>query len=235
MSKRIWIALIVVPLIVAAYFWYRGWPFGSQRTPAVVNFLQHPDAHPDWRVTARTRCGAAPFLIPSSGMIGYIWDDSFRPGHRHQGIDLFGGTAPGETPVYAVYDGYLTRLPNWKSAVIMRIPSDPLNPSRQIWVYYAHMADPDGNSFISADFPPGTYEQFVPAGTLLGYQGNYSGNPLKPTGVHLHLSIVRDDGAGHFLNETDIGNTLDPSPYFGLALNARNNPDQIPTCSQERP
>jgi hypothetical protein len=49
-------------------------------------------------------------------------------------------------------------------------------------------------------------------------------------GVHLHCSVVRDDGAGHFTNELDISNTYDPSPYLGLALNANENPGQIPVC-----
>jgi len=171
--------------------------------------------------------------MPTRGMIGFIWDDFFRPGHRHQGIDIFAGKPVGETPVYAAYDGYLTRLSDWKSSLIIRIPSDPLQPDRQIWAYYTHMADPDGNSLILSDFPPGTEEEFVPAGTLLGYQGNYSGTPGDPTGIHLHFSIVKDDGEGMFLNELDIGNTLDPSPYFGLALNAHENPAEIPLCQQD--
>jgi len=39
--------------------------------------------------------------------------------------------------------------------------------------------------------------------------------------VHLHLSIVKDDGTGHYMNETILANTLDPSPYFGMDLNAK--------------
>jgi hypothetical protein len=92
------------------------------------------------------------------------------------------------------------------------------------------MAGPQGDSYISAEFPPGSYEIFVQAGTLLGYQGNYSGTPGNPVGVHLHFSIVKDDGRGNFLNELEIGNTLDPSPYLGLPLNAATNLDQIPVC-----
>jgi murein DD-endopeptidase MepM/ murein hydrolase activator NlpD len=92
------------------------------------------------------------------------------------------------------------------------------------------MADSSGNSFISSAFPPGTSEVYVEAGTLLGYQGNYSGDPGNPTGVHLHISIVKDDGFGNFMNELDISNTYDPSPYLGLPLNANVNPDTIPVC-----
>jgi len=42
---------------------------------------------------------------------------------------------------------------------------------------------------------------------------------------------VRDDGTGNYLNELDFENTLDPSPYFRLPLNARTNKDSIPRCS----
>jgi murein DD-endopeptidase MepM/ murein hydrolase activator NlpD len=132
--------------------------------------------------------------------------------------------------VYAAYDGYLTRLDSWKSSLIIRIPDDPLQPGRQIWTYYTHMADENGNSYISAEFPAGTKEVFVKAGTLLGYQGNYSGTPNHPVGVHLHFSVVKDNGKGNFLNELDKSNTLDPSPYFGLPLNSQTNTDTVPVC-----
>ena len=59
------------------------------------------------------------------------------------------------------------------------------------------------------------------AGTFLGYQGNFSGTPGNPTGVHLHFSIVMDDGEGGFLNELKIRNTLDPSPYFNPGFEQR--------------
>ena len=115
--------------------------------------------------------------------------------------------------------------------MIIRVPDDPLRPGRQIWVYYTHMAGPDGASYIATDFPPGTSEVYVEAGTLLGYQGNYSGTPNNPVGVHLHFSIVKDDGQGVYLNELEIGNTLDPSPYLGLSLNASKNLDQVAVCA----
>ena len=180
---------------------------------------------------ASTRCGTAPFIFPTDGLVGFIWDDSFRPGHRHQGIDIFAGTDVGITPVIAAYPGYLTRQPDWKSTIIMRVPDDPLQSGRQIWVYYTHMADAQGNSFISQQFPAGTSEIYVEAGTFLGYQGNYSGDPNNPVGVHLHVSVLKDNGFGKFTNELEIENTYDPSPYFGLPLNARENTDTIPVCN----
>ena len=217
-------SLAVVAALVIGYFFFLDPARARNRTLAVVQFIRNPQDHTDWVIPAKTRCADAPFIFPTDGMVGYLWNDTFKAGHRHQGLDIFSGTEAGVTPVYAVYDGYLTRLPDWKSAVIIRIPSDPLHPGTQIWTYYAHMANPDGSSLISSAFPAGASEEFVKAGTFLGLMGNYSGDPNSPTGVHLHFSIVKDDGAGSFTNETNIANTYDPSPYFGLSLNASDDP-----------
>ena len=197
----------------------------------VIEYIRDPSTRPNLLMTTGAVCDDAPFIFPTDGLIGFIWDDSFRPGHRHSGLDIFAGTSVGITPIVAAYPGYLTREADWKSTVIIRVPQDPIDPSRQIWVYYTHMADANGNSYISPEFPQGTQEVFVEAGTFLGYQGNFSGDPLNPVGVHLHISIVEDDGFGNYKNELDIENTYDPSPYFGLPLNANKNPDTIPFCN----
>jgi peptidoglycan LD-endopeptidase LytH len=215
---------------LAGYWLFLSRPGAANRTRRVLAWLRAASDHPDWAVRAGQRCGQAPFLIPTDGFIGYLWDDSFRIGHRHQGIDIFGGGPVDTTPVVAAYSGYLSRQPDWKSTVIIRVPDDPLHSGRQIWTYYTHMADEQGVSLISDQFPPGVSEVWVDAGTLLGYQGDYSGDPNNPVGVHLHFSIVRDDGTGKYLNELKINNTLDPSPYLGLNLNARQSKTEIPLC-----
>lgn len=234
MSKNLIIFIIVIIVLVfagmGAYYLMRHY-FNPGRWLQISAWIRDPQAHPEWTVQAGTRCADAPFLIPTDGLIGYLWNDSFRLGHHHQGIDIFSGTPAGQTAVVAAYDGYLTRLPDWKSSLIIRIPRDPLQPDRQIWTYYTHLADGDGNPLIAENFPPGTQEVFVKAGTFLGYQGDYSGNPDNPVGVHLHFSIVRDDGSGNFLNELKIENTLDPSPYFLLNLNSQDFSGEFPTCN----
>ena len=227
---RVTLSIAFIFTIVGGYFFYRWFQRGNGRSPQFLAWYYDPAGHPEWEISPGERCGDSPFSMPTSGFVQYLWDESFRPGHRHQGIDIFGGADPGVTPVYAVYDGYLTRLPDWVSTIIIRVPSDPLQPSRQIWTYYTHMASGDGDSYIAPEFPPGTSEVFVKGGTFLGYQGNYSGDATNPTGVHLHFSIVKDDGQGLFLNEAKIRNTLDPSPYFGLPLNGKENPDIVPVC-----
>jgi hypothetical protein len=171
--------------------------------------------------TPRERCGDAPFVLPSEGLVGLLWADPAAPYNvlrRHSGIDIFGDGAPGTVPVVAAYEGYLTRLQDWKSTVIIR-HDDPLHPGDTIWTYYTHMASRDGDkSYIDAAFPPGTTEQWVAQGALLGYQGDYSGSAI-PVGLHVHFSIVQSDSGGSFKNESRVANTLDPSPYFGLPLN----------------
>jgi len=233
MSKRFVVfSAFVVALLVGGYYLYRTYRPSSARLLSFRAWMQDPASHPEWNTQAGSRCGNAPFIFPTNGLVGFLWDDSFRPGHRHQGVDIFGGEGVGVTPVIAAYPGYLTRLSDWKSSVIVRIPEDPLQPGRQIWTYYTHMADQSGLSYISEDFPPGTTEHWIEAGTFLGYQGNYSGDPNNPTGVHLHFSIVRDDGLGNFRNELEIGNTLDPSPYLGMRVNSNQNPDTVPVCEK---
>jgi hypothetical protein len=234
MSRQATIVSILVVGLLAGLgiYLYRTFRPAAARSFEVRNWITKGAYPPGAVIHAGERCGDAPFIYPTDGLIGYLWGDSFRPGQKHQGLDIFGGGNVDVTPVVAAYDGYLTRLPDWKSSVILRIPHDPLEPGRQIWLYYTHMADQGGHSFIAPDFPPDTAEVFVPAGTLLGYQGNYSGDPNNPVGVHLHFSIVRDDGNGKFLNELKIANTLDPSSYFNMPLNADRNRDKIPVCEQ---
>ena len=227
---KTFLLLLAAGLVLLAGYYVVRVAFRPARYLHFMEYMRDPAGHKDWAVSAKQRCTDAPFQHPTDGYIGFLWGDSFRIGHSHQGLDIFGGEEPGITPVYAAFDGYLTRQPDWKSSLIIRIPSDPLHPGTQIWTYYTHMADQNGKSYIAADFPPGTSEVFVKAGTLLGYQGNYSGTPNNPVGVHLHFSIVKDNGSGRFLNELEIKNTLDPSPYFNLPVNGKENKETIPVC-----
>ncbi|MCP4363063.1 MAG: M23 family metallopeptidase [Chloroflexi bacterium] len=170
----------------------------------------------------REACPGVPFILPADGFIGLLYEDPRGPYSKqnpHQGIDIFSNTQAGITPVYAAYNGYVTREDDWRSTLIMRVPRDPLNSERQIWLYYTHMADRAGNDFIVDAFSPGTHEQFVEQGTLLGYTGNYNGDSARSVWVHLHFSIVQDDGNGRYTNEIKFNNTIDPSPYLGMALN----------------
>jgi hypothetical protein len=225
------IVIAISGIYIYRYFFSPSSPRWSQYRP----YLKDNTILGEARLEPGVICGEAPFAFPTSGVIFGLWNQSYRPGHIHAGLDIFSGTQPGVIPNYSVYPGYITRKPEWISTVIIRIPSDPLNPVRQIWTYYTHMANAAGTeSYISAEFPAGTEEVFIPAGTYLGRQGNYSGNPNNPTGLHLHFSVVKDDGQGQFLNELEINNTFDPTPYFEMALNHADNLSEFPVCKGDK-
>ncbi|MCI0646811.1 MAG: M23 family metallopeptidase [Chloroflexi bacterium] len=234
--RRILLALLLLLALGGGYLAVR--LALSLRDPRNQRFIQWWQGSQEERqellAVQKEACPGAPFILPAEGYIGLLYGDPRGPyseSRPHQGIDIFSPTGPGQTPVYAAYDGYITREAEWRSTLIQRLPDDPLSPGRQVWLYYTHMAGQSGqNDTIEATFPPGTHELFVEQGTLLGYTGNYSGNPLRPVGVHLHFSIVLDDGRGGYRNELQFDNTLDPSPYLGLSVNYACAPP-VPTCT----
>ncbi len=219
---------LAILLLVALFIWLIG-VFGQRDGASGSHFQQFrqwawgdENERAALITTQREACPGAPFILPADGFIGLLYNDPNSPYSRitpHQGIDIFSNTEPGMTPVYAAYDGYVTREPDWRSTLIQRVPDDPLNPGTQIWLYYTHMADKEGDDFIVDSFPPGTRELYVERGTLLGYTGNYNGGALRGVWVHLHFSIVKDNGRGGYANELEFANTLDPSPYLGLPVN----------------
>lgn len=213
---------VLLALIILLFRYWR--PAATPQLLLLRAWFADPAAHAAWAVQRGDRCGDALMLIPTDGYIGFGWDDSFRPGHRHSGLDIFSPAgATNVTPIVAAYDGYLTREEGWKSTVILRHPDFPavealgIAEGEQIWTYYTHMASRDGReSFVIPEFPPGTEERFVEAGTLLGYQGNWGGSQLQFTGLHLHFSVVKSDDEGKYLDERQIDNTYDPTLLLGL-------------------
>lgn len=224
------IAGVIVGGLGVVWYWRSSETDSNDR---IREWFTSPQRRSELTTTGGVACDGAPFIMPSEGFIGLLWADPARPYsvlRRHTGIDIFGDGESGTVPNYAAYDGYLTRLPDWKSTVIIR-HDDPLNPGETIWTYYTHMANDDGTqSYIVDDFPPGTGGQWVEQGTLLGYQGTYSGTG-PPIGMHLHFSIVKPDEDDLFLNEAVLDNTIDPSPYLGLSLNIGEMPDRPIRCS----
>ena len=225
-SKKFFIFVLIVLLIVVglttAFTLTRR--SRMRRIALIGTWFNSPQSHVDWQIDGGEYCGDALMLIPSSGFIGVGWNDGAPPMYQHTGLDIFSPDGDDNiTPIYAAYDGYLTREENWRSAVIIRHPNDPqlepLTNGEQIWTYYTHMASRDGNEiYISPDFPQGTREKFVEAGTLLGYQGTWSGDPNRRMGLHLHFSIAKSNPDGSYTNETQIGNTLNPLPFLGLEM-----------------
>jgi hypothetical protein len=230
-----WFLAIIAMLLLCIGF-VSLYSYSRLRDNGVTDYLQYrqdPDGVDLPRATELAQCTAAPFIMPTSGWVGILYGDSIFGTSNHSGLDIFGLQGNGLTPVYAAYDGYVTRLPEWVSAVIIRHPTDPLTPGRQIWTYYTHMGDSSsGRSYIIDQIPPGTVELPVKQGTLLGYQGDYNGQSWRSIDTHLHFSIILDDGNGRFLNETDIANTIDPSPYLGMRLST-GCADRPPLCRSD--
>jgi len=228
-TRKRWIFILCVfitfALIILGVRYWR--PAATPQLLRLRAWLADPAAHADWAVQAGERCGNALMIIPTDGYIGFGWDDSFRLGHRHSGLDIFSPDgAVNVTPVVAAYDGYLTREADWKSTVILRHADFPavdvlgIAEGEQIWTYYTHMASRDGHeSFIAAEFPPDTQERFVKAGTLLGHQGNWAGSQIQFTGLHLHFSVVKSNAAGSYADEQVIENTYAPTLLLGLKRN----------------
>ncbi len=229
-----WLLAVVIMLLICAGFLLLFSFFRLGRSDFIdfIHQWQNPDGVTLPVATGLAQCPGAPFIMPTTGWIGVLYGDSILGTVNHSGLDIFGLEGNGVTPIYAVYDGYLTRLPEWTSAVIIRHPEDPLGSGRQIWTYYTHLADTNGHSYILDQIPPGTFELEVKQGILLGYQGDYNGPSWRPIDTHLHFSIVLDDGYGNFLNETDVANTIDPSPYLGMRLNSRCG-DRPPVCRSD--
>jgi murein DD-endopeptidase MepM/ murein hydrolase activator NlpD len=235
MKRRIQpaVLLIIMAGLIMAFMWLISAVFnvGSVRDRRFFQWARGGEEERAALVTVqREPCPGAPFVLPSDGFIGLLYGDPNGPytsAAPHQGIDIFSDGPAGITPVYAAADGYISRESGWRSALIQRIPNDPLHSGRTIWLYYAHMADREGNSFIESAFPPGAHEVFVEQGTLLGYTGDYNGDSLRDIWVHLHFSIVLDDGLGRYTNELEFANTIDPSPYLGLPLNYSCRSDLI--------
>lgn len=237
LKKITLIALLLATAVIACYAIRLLRQFRDPRNAEFLQWFRGDESARSALVTVqREPCPGAPFLLPADGYIGLLYEDPRGPYSTrapHQGIDIFTLGGVGVSPVYAAYDGYITREPTWRSALIQRVPEDPLQPDRQIWLYYTHMADRNGNSFIEAAFPPGTNDLYVEQGTLLGYTGNYSGSPTNPVGIHLHFSIVEDDGSGRYKNELDFNNTIDPTPYLGMSVNYKEQAGRI-GCDETR-
>jgi peptidoglycan LD-endopeptidase LytH len=244
--RRMMVVLVIIALVFGMYgAWrlYRRYirpadssgSNGSNSNIDIARWRENPDLRPEMNTPGGAACPGAPFILPTSGFIGLLWNDPALPyseDARHTGIDIFGDGEAGTVPVYAVYDGWLTRQEDWKSTVVVR-HDDPLQPGRRIWTWYTHMASRDGTKdFILDIYAPGTYGMPVKQGTILGYQGEYAGTGMAIL-MHTHLSIIKSDSSGAFLNEAVQANTLDPSPYFGLELDYEGNPVKPIRCKSQ--
>ena len=94
---------------VVGFDYGRGVPVSRATDPIGIRAVRvlagcgRPESNDARIIKAGSRCGDAPFIFPTTGIAGFLWGDSFRLGHRHQGVDIFSGTDVNVTPVVAVY------------------------------------------------------------------------------------------------------------------------------------
>src|SRR5512138_3651468 len=100
MSRR-WLILppVLIALITAAAVIYSSLHPSGVRAARVLSWIHSPASSDGRIIQAGTKCGDAPFIFPTTGIAGFLWGDSFRWGHRHQGVDIFAGTDINVTPV----------------------------------------------------------------------------------------------------------------------------------------
>lgn len=165
-------------------------------------------------------CPGAPWRLPTRSEMG-VWWVSKQLAFMGQGYE-------NTVPVYAVADGLLTRRSGWKDAVAIQ-HDDPLQPGEKVWSFYGGMASAGGgDSFVVADFPPGSANVPVKRGQLLGYQGQWWAEG-RAIWVHLSFTVLPAKADGSFPPEVvGLGadqesvpgqagenRPLDPSPYLG--------------------
>lgn len=174
----------------------------------------------------------APFGIPASGYVGYLYKQN-----NHAGLDIcFKQNCPSETaatsagpgnPVYSAYSGTLVAVysrdftsvaPSSPLAaiVVLRHDNVPGASTSPVYTWYLHMADEfSTTSYVNSSLILNTS---YPAGFLLGHQGNRrilnpQGQPIGDIVTHLHFQ-VQTTSANVFL-----ANSLDPSPFLGPNVN----------------
>jgi len=99
----------------------------NDRLRQALAFIRNSTSKEMLIIPAGSLWGNVPFVMPSTSMIGLIWDDSFHLGYRHKGVDNFSVTGGDVTPVFSAHDGYLTCMEDRKSSVINPTLLDPLN------------------------------------------------------------------------------------------------------------
>lgn len=166
-------------------------------------------------------CPGAPWRLPTRSELG-MWWISKQLAFMGQGYE-------STVPVYAVADGLLTRHSDWHDAVAIQ-HDDPLRPGEKVWTFYGGMASGwSEESFVVQDFPLGSEGVLVKRGRLLGYQGQWFGQPGMHVWAHLHFAVVPAMADGSFPvgvvglvaeeepspGGAELERPLDPSPYLG--------------------
>lgn len=74
---RILLFILLVGIIVIGYQAYQWIARPGRRAQQVFSWLRNPGSHPEWMINRGEKCGEAPFLMPTDGLVGFIWGDFF--------------------------------------------------------------------------------------------------------------------------------------------------------------
>ena len=86
------LGILVVVGAIGAFAAYKLFFSGSSRSARWLEYwswLQNPDMAAEIAIEPGTRCDDSAFAFPTRGVIFGLWDESYRVGHRHQGLDIF--------------------------------------------------------------------------------------------------------------------------------------------------
>ena len=86
-KKRIGLGLsiLVVIAMVVGYSIFRRVRPSAIRLQRLRQYWIDPAAHTEWMIYAGELCGDAPFIMPTDGLIGFFWGDSFARSRSPRG------------------------------------------------------------------------------------------------------------------------------------------------------
>ncbi len=167
---------------------------------------------------------AAPFAIPASGTVGYVYAQPVDYG-THAGLDILTDEGLGKTPVYAAYHGTVKHIytsvissgdvlaTDGRAAFIVLEHTDVTDKNGvyydRIYTWYLHMAKQGdlATTYINPDLQIGAE---VAKGAFLGYIGDRT--DVGGVVPHLHFQIHKLDNEIFWVD----GNALDPSDFLDV-------------------
>lgn len=162
--------------------------------------------------------------FPTSDYCGWVWRHPKPDGKRHNGLDVWtksdgtGLSGAKGFPVQLAYPGVLKEK-LFGNAKLYGLRFH--HPDRDESTHYWHMADADSStSYVENALVVG---QSYPAGTFLGFQGNFTPGSTDRT-THLHATLTTGDTPddGYVPGEHPFSATSyskDPTTFFGRNLN----------------
>lgn len=151
--------------------------------------------------------------LPTMASLGYQYHDGI--------LILYGAGVEGRVPVKAVADGRVYRPRSFPDGSLILVHDDPFQPGEQVIVLFDDMRSYRGTEiYIPDEFPVGAAGILVRKGEVIGYQGMWSGTPMKQDWLHVNLGVAPYDQA--YLSNFDLlkAQLVNPDAYFGVIIDA---------------